>query len=111
MIEESVNSSGDAQAGWSPEAESQFTETNEEHNSAAEINPDSYWMDPDFLDLNEDNQPENRTESGPDTSVFEPNYYLRRQVDVAKNELSGGKQEDTVRPKRSRRPPDRLQYI
>ncbi|RNA14952.1 hypothetical protein BpHYR1_039049, partial [Brachionus plicatilis] len=91
------------------------TETNEEHNSAAEINPDSYWMDPDFLDLNEGNQPENHTESGPDTSVFEPNYYLRRQVDVAKNELSGGKHEDTVRPKRSRRPdfldilqPDRI---
>ncbi|RNA13107.1 hypothetical protein BpHYR1_006670 [Brachionus plicatilis] len=69
MIEESVNSSGDAQAEWSPDAESQVTKTNEVHNSAAKINSDSYWMDPDFLDLNEDNnQPENRTESGSDTS-------------------------------------------
>ena len=44
MIEESVNSSGDVQADWSPEAESQVTETNEEHNSAAEINPDTGWI-------------------------------------------------------------------
>ncbi|RNA14172.1 Transposon Ty3-G Gag-Pol poly, partial [Brachionus plicatilis] len=74
MIEESVNSSGNAQADWSPEAESQVTETNEEPNSAAEINPDSYWMDSDFLDLNEDNQPENQ-----DSSAFYSTLRKRRE--------------------------------